>query len=210
MASLATILVEAARAYPDRPAVRLDDQVLPYAEFDDLTSRAAAWLRGRGVATGDRVGVMLPNVLQFPVLYFGALRVGAVVVPMNPLLKGREVRHYLGDSGARLVCAWSTAAAEAAAGADAASSECVPVDDDTLREIAGSPALAEVTPRSDHDTAVILYTSGTTGTPKGAELTHANMSRNATVFATTLVELGPDDVVMGCLPLSTASARPAG
>jgi long-chain acyl-CoA synthetase len=120
---------------------------------------------------------------------------------MNPLLKAREVTHYLADSGARLLCASPSAAEEATAGAQAVGAECVRADGETLREIAGSPVLTEVTPRSDDDTAVILYTSGTTGTPKGAELTHANLLRNAVVFATTLVDLGPEDVVMGCLPL---------
>ena len=64
--NLARILDEAARMYPDRPAVRLDDMVLTYAELDGLSARAAAWLRERGIAPGDRVGIMLPNVAQFP------------------------------------------------------------------------------------------------------------------------------------------------
>ena len=125
---------------------------------------------------------------------------------MNPLLKAREVAHYLGDSGARLVIAWETAAGEARAGAAAAGAvtegtEAMIINGPTLAEVAAWPSLAEITPRADDDTAVILYTSGTTGTPKGAELTHANLHRNASVSATSLFCLGPDDVVMGCLPL---------
>ena len=111
--NLARILDEAARQYPERPAVRLDDLVITYAQLDDLSARAADWLRERGVAPGDRVGIMLPNVAQFPVLYYGVLRAGGTVVPMNPLLKAREVEHYLGDSGAKLVFATASAAAEA-------------------------------------------------------------------------------------------------
>ena len=98
-------------------AVRLDDVVLTYAELDDLTARVADRLRERGVEPGDRVGIMLPNVPAFPVIYYGVLRAGGTVVPMNPLLKAREVEHYLGDSGAQLVFAWTAAAAEAATGA---------------------------------------------------------------------------------------------
>ena len=201
MTSLALDLREAAQMYPDRPAVRLDDLTLSYAQLDDLSARAAGWLRSRGVQPGDPVGVMLPNVPQFPVLYYGVLRAGGAVVPMNPLLKAREITHYLGDSGARLVLAWEAAAGEAAAGAAQSGATAVTIGDGTLDEISAWPPLNEVTRRADDDTAVILYTSGTTGTPKGAELTHANLRRNASVTATSLLGLGPDDVVMGCLPL---------
>ena len=199
--NLANNLAEAAQMYPGRPAVRLDDLVITYAELDALSARAAGWLRERGVEPGDRVGIMLPNVPQFPVLYYGVLRAGGTVVPMNPLLKAREVQHYLGDSQAKLVFAWTSAAAEAAAGAAAVGAESATVDAGTLAEIAGRAPATGITPRADEDTAVILYTSGTTGTPKGAELTHAGLHRNATVTATTLLDLGPEDVVMGCLPL---------
>ena len=201
MTNLALDLREAAQMYPARPAVRLDDTVLSYARLDELSARAAAWLRERGVGPGDPVGIMAPNVPQFPVFYYAVLRAGGAVVPMNPLLKAREVAHYLGDSGAGLVLAWDTAAGEAAAGAATAGAECVTVP--AIGEVAAWPLSPEsdVARRADDDTAVILYTSGTTGTPKGAELTHANMRRNAAVTATSLLALGPDDVVMGCLPL---------
>jgi long-chain acyl-CoA synthetase len=203
MTNLALDLREAAQMYPDRPAVRHDDTVLSYARLDDLSARAAEWLRSRGLRPGDPVGLMLPNVPHFPFFYYGVLRAGGAVVPMNPLLKAREVAHYLGDSGARLVLAWETAAGEAEAGAATAGAESVSIGPATLEAIAAWPAGAspEAARRADDDTAVILYTSGTTGTPKGAELTHANMRRNASVTATSLLALGPDDVVMGCLPL---------
>ncbi len=202
MTNLALGLAEAKEMYPDRAAVRLDDLVLTYDELDERSARVAGLLAARGVAPGDRVGLMLPNVPQFPVLYYGVLRAGAVVVPMNPLLKAREVEYYLGDSGARLVFAWHAVAAEAAKGAEAAGAGFVPVDPEGLDRLLGEHApVTAVTSRADDDTAVILYTSGTTGKPKGAELTHANLARNAAVSATTLFHLEPDDVVMGCLPL---------
>jgi long-chain acyl-CoA synthetase len=208
MTNLALDLREAAQMYPGRAAIRLDGTTLTYAELDDLSARAAGWLLRHGLRPGDAVGIMMPNVPHFPVFYYGVLRAGGAVVPMNPLLKAREVAHYLGDSGAGLVLVWEgpTAgegfAGEAArAGADSAGAEAVAVTDATLASVAGWPVMPAVAPRADDDTAVILYTSGTTGTPKGAELTHANMHRNASVTATSLLSLGPDDVVMGCLPL---------
>ena len=186
MANLASNLVEAAGMYPERTAVRLDDLALTYRELDERSARVAGLLAARGVEPGDRVGLVLPNVAEFPVLYYGVLRAGAVVVPMNPLLKAREVEYYLTDSGARLAFAWHQAADEAAKGAEAAGAGFVPVEpgvfDQQLGE--GVPATA-VAGRAEDDTAVILYTSGTTGRPKGAELTHANLARNAAVSATT-------------------------
>ena len=202
MTNLVLALAEANDMYPDRAAVRLDGLVLTYEELDERSARVAGLLAARGVEPGDRVGLMLANVPQFPMLYYGVLRAGAVVVPMNPLLKAREVEYYLGDSGARLIFAWHAVADEAAKGAEAAGVGLVSVAPEAFDRMLGDHApLTVVTSRADHDTAVILYTSGTTGKPKGAELTHANLARNAAVSATTLFHLEPDDVVMGCLPL---------
>ncbi|HWG27577.1 MAG TPA: long-chain fatty acid--CoA ligase [Actinospica sp.] len=201
MTNLATNLKDAAGQYPGRPAVRLDDAVIAYAELDTLSARVAGWLRSRGVEAGDRVGIMLPNVPAFVVLYYGVLRAGATVVPMNPLLKSREVRHYLGDSGARMVFAWHTAAGEAAAGAGEVGVETVTVTADMLDEVASWPPRTDFALREDEDTAVILYTSGTTGTSKGAQLTHANLRANAAISASSLFGVTQSDVIMGCLPL---------
>jgi long-chain acyl-CoA synthetase len=206
-ANIALNLREAAQMYPSRPAIRLDEAALSYAELDELSARTADWLRGHGLVPGDRVGIMLANVPHFPVFYYAVLRAGGVVVPMNPLLKAREVTHYLGDSGARLVLADDMAADEAAAGTRRSGATAITVSASVPAGAGGWPWSPDGTPspeiarRADGDTAVILYTSGTTGTPKGAELTHANMHRNASVAATSLFGLGPDDVVMGCLPL---------
>jgi long-chain acyl-CoA synthetase len=201
MSNLAHNLAGTAARDGSAPAVRLGDAVLTYAQLDEATSRVAGLLRERGVRPGDRVGLMLPNVPQFAVAYYGILRAGAVVVPMNVLLKSREVAFYLGDSQAKVVLAWHGFAQEAVAGAAAAGTECLlvtPAEFETL--LAAATPAPEVVERDDTDTAVILYTSGTTGTPKGAELTHANLVRNAQV-AVDLISLTAGDAVLGALPL---------
>jgi len=104
--NLASILTRTAGQDGDRPAVRLGEAAMPYRELDEASARVAGLLRERGLEPGDRVGVMLPNTPEFAVTYYGVLRTGGVVVPMNPLLKAREVAYYLGDSGARLLFAW--------------------------------------------------------------------------------------------------------
>src|SRR3954464_14063731 len=111
----------------DHVAVKLDNAELTYDQLDDAVARTAGLLKAKGVEPGDRVGVMLPNVPQFPVAYFGVLRAGAVVVPLNPLLKAREVAYHLSDSGARVLLAWHEAADAAHAGADEAGADRVVV-----------------------------------------------------------------------------------
>jgi long-chain acyl-CoA synthetase len=200
--NLAHNLTATAERYGARPAVRLDDVVLTYDELLGQSRRVTSLLRSRGVVPGDRVALVLPNVAQFPALFYGSLAAGAVVVPMNPLLKAREVSYYLEDSGAGLVLAWHATATEAAAGARAVGVECLPVEPGAFEaQLADHPPAEDVVDRHDEDTVVLLYTSGTTGRPKGAELTHANLATNAAVTTETLVELRPVDVVMGCLPL---------
>jgi long-chain acyl-CoA synthetase len=202
VSNLAQNLTRTAQEHGDRPAVRLDDLVLTYDELLDGAQRVAGLLRARGVGPGDRVGMVLPNVPAFPVIFYGAVSVGAVVVPMNPLLKAREVQFYLEDSGASLVFAWHAMADEAGKGAEAVGIECVVVDPDTFTGLlADQEPVEEVLDRDEEDTVVLLYTSGTTGQPKGAELTQRNLITNASMSAETLVELTPEDVVMGCLPL---------
>ena len=204
MTNLAGIVREQAAqpAQGGRPALREGGQELTYRQLERGSGQAAALLREAGVRPGDRVALMMPNVLAFPLLFYGALAAGAVVVPMNPLLKSREVAHYLGDSGASVIFAWDTAGDEAAKGAADGGVPVIRVTEpDAQAVLGGRPPLQDWAERADDDDAVILYTSGTTGVPKGAELTHANLLRNAEVTATTLLAAGPGDVVMGCLPL---------
>ena len=199
--NLALNLIDSAKRSAEQPAVRLDETVLSYGALDDLTARVAGLLRAHGVQPGDRVGLMLPNVPQFAVAYYGILRAGAIVVPMNVLLKRREVAFYLGDPGAKLVFAWHEFADEAEAGAAEAGAEPIIVRPGEFEQLlAGAAPVREIADKVGSDTAVILYTSGTTGRPKGAELTHANLRRNVEVM-TEIFSIGPEDVVLGALPL---------
>ena len=154
MTNLALNLIEASRMYPDKPAIRLDDAVLTFKALDEASARLAQLLRARGVAPGDRVGIMLPNVPEFAVAYYGVLRAGGTVVPMSPLLKEREVEYYLGDSGARLLFAWHQMADEAGRGARAAGAETVVVAPGALGEmVADVPLDPQLVSRTGQDTA---------------------------------------------------------
>jgi long-chain acyl-CoA synthetase len=200
MPNLADLLTHSAEAHPDRPAIKLDDRVLTYAELDAAAARVAGLLRAKGVEPGDRVGVMLPNVPYFAACYYGALRAGAAVVPMNVLLKEREVAFYLGDSEAKVLFAWHQFADAAHAGAEQADTECLLVEPGEFEMlVARCDPYAGVQARDAEDTAVILYTSGTTGTPKGAELTQDNLLRNVEA-SVRLFGVDADTVTLGALP----------
>ncbi len=199
--NLAYNLINTAEQHRERTALRLDHEVFTYAELDDASARVAGFLQEHGVEPGDRVGIMLPNVPEFAIAYYGVLRAGGVVVPMNVLLKQREVAFYLGDPEAKLVFAWHQFADPALEGAAEVGAECVVVEPETFaRLLASANPVADVAERTAEDTAVILYTSGTTGKPKGAELTHSNLAINADVMK-QVFSIGPDDVILGALPL---------
>jgi long-chain acyl-CoA synthetase len=200
--NLANILTETAARHGDSTAFKLDDLELNYALLDEGTARFAALLKAKGIKQGDRVGLMLPNVPYFPLVYYGTLRAGAIVVPMNVLLKGREVHFYLEDPGARLLFAWHGFAEAAESGASDAGAECVLVKPGEFEQLVASQEPEyELADKSADDTAVVLYTSGTTGTPKGAELTHANLRSNCTVSTKALGDFSTEDVLLGALPL---------
>ncbi|MGW4348100.1 long-chain-fatty-acid--CoA ligase [Streptomyces sp. NPDC004690] len=202
MANLAEFLVETAGRQPERPALRLGEHVITYAELDERSARAAALLRSDGIRPGDRVALMLPNVPEFVVLYYAALRAGAVVVPMNPLLKTREVEFHLADSGAVRLFEWHQAPGEGAQGAAAAGVPHTAVEPAAFAALlAGHEPLPAVADPDGEDMAVLLYTSGTTGRPKGAVLTHAGLRHNTEVNSIRIQRMTPEDVVVGCLPL---------
>jgi long-chain acyl-CoA synthetase len=188
--------------HPDRVALRCDDLTLTYAQFDAAAERVATLLERAAIGPGDRVGLMLPNTPAFAIAFYGIMYRGGVAVPMNPLLKGREVEFFLSNTGAKALFGTPAFAEEAKSGAAAVGAQCWIVDDAGLAElIADLPEQDAPVDRADDDVAVILHTSGTTGKPKGAMLTHGGLGRNADVCVRTLSEIGPNDVVMGCLPL---------
>ncbi|MFV0494026.1 long-chain-fatty-acid--CoA ligase [Mycobacterium sp.] len=201
MTALSANLISSKEHHPDRVAVRCNDLELTFAELDAAAARVSTLLERAGVQPGDRVGVMLPNTPVFAVVFYGIMYRGAIAVPMNPLLKSREVAFYLSNTGATAMFATPVFAAEATAGAAEAGAQCWLVDDAGLAELTSGLPGGTAMDRDDEDLAVILHTSGTTGKPKGAMLTHGNLGRNAEVCVRTLIEVRSGDVVMGCLPL---------
>jgi long-chain acyl-CoA synthetase len=192
-ASLASLLETAAGRHAERPFLVVEGTSVSYAAAGDAATRAAAALRARGVGPGDRVAVLLPNTLSFVAAYFGALRLGAIVVPLNPLLRDPEIDWRLEHSGARVL----VAAPERGGVATRRGVELV--EPGALEARPPADGIASV--RAD-DPAVLLYTSGTSGDPKAAVLTHGNLRWAAEYTAGPLLGLSPDDVVLGAPPLS--------
>lgn len=219
MLNLATMVEQTALRHPDKAAFVLGEQRITYRQLDGAARKVADRLRAMGVGRGDKVALSCPNLPYFPIVYFGILKAGAVVVPLNVLLKGREVAYHLQDSEARAYfCFEGTAelpmGVEGAAGfAGAPACEhlvAITADPAAASPLAGAttlgallaagdPAFDTVQTRPD-DTAVILYTSGTTGQPKGAELTHCNVFMNCLVDR-DVMRYSADDTALVVLPL---------
>ncbi len=204
--SLAGILAESALRYPDRVAVVMGAERISYADLWDQARRYARVLAEAGVGPGDRVAMLMPNVPDFPRVYYAALSLGAVVVPVHALLVAREITYVLQNSGAKVVVVAAPLLAEGAPAAAAAGIALLGVMGgdgiDRLDLLAATaPAVTSYVERDAQDDAVILYTSGTTGSPKGAVLTHLNMTMNAIVTATSVIVLTSEDIILGCLPL---------
>jgi long-chain acyl-CoA synthetase len=180
--NLAAILAEQASTRPDAPALLVDGATVSYAELERRAAEAAGALRARGAGEADRVAVRLPNGVDFVAAYFGALRLGAIVVPLNPLLAAPEVEQRLAASGAGLL-----------------------VDE----PLPAAGPVAEMVARTGGDPAVILFTSGTSGKPKGAILTHGGL-RAAAGAAVGALQLSSRDVVLGAAPFSHVLGQSAG
>src|SRR6516165_10362788 len=150
MTALSANLVASKDRSPDRIALRCDDLQFTYREFDAAAARLATLLEQAGIEPGDRVGVMLPNTPAFALVFYGLMYRGAVAVPMNPLLKAREVSYYLSNSGAKALFAAPAFADQANAGAAEVGAKCWVVDDAGLAKlIADLPGQAAPVARND-------------------------------------------------------------
>ncbi|AGL20915.1 long-chain fatty acid--CoA ligase [Actinoplanes sp. N902-109] len=208
--SLATVLAEGARRYPGKVAVIDGPQRITYHDLWEQARSCAAGLQQLGVGPGSTVAVLIPNVADFPRVYYAALAAGARVVPVHLLLTAEEMAYILRDSGTDLLVAHSSQLETAVTAAHKAGVEVVsvgprPDGNDTPRRLEDAAAAVEplrsYVSREAEDIAVVFYTSGTTGEPKGALLTHLNLVMNATVNVFDANEVHVDDVVLGCLPL---------
>lgn len=213
--NFSTVLREQAQATPAKTCLRFLGQGQSYAEVDAVSSAVAANLSGMGLGEGDRVAVCLPNLPEFVAAYFGILKAGLVMVPLNPLLKGAEIAYHLGDSGARVLIAFEMFTSEAATGtaeldgvvtfvvpfpgSDAPPPEGMRPFADLTVERPADPVAGDIRPTDASATAAMIYTSGTTGRPKGAELTHFQLYMNCTV-AGELFGCQDDDVALAVLP----------
>lgn len=211
--NLAHYLDISASQYGDKTAIISDEVRVSYAELGAAARRVANVLRDHGVEKGDKVAMMVPNVPEFTMIYYGILQTGAVVVPLNCLLRRPEITYHLNDSEASIFLPWKGFEAEFLEAFEEA---------ETCRELivvgrAGDRARASrhksltslMSDASDtfdtvqtmpDDTAVILYTSGTTGRPKGAELTHFNLFFNALSVRDRVLPMTSDDVCLAVLP----------
>jgi long-chain acyl-CoA synthetase len=204
--NLGTILEASAKARPDHAALRLNQFALSYAQLDRAARGVARGLRQRGIGPGEHVAVMIPNVPEFSIAYFGILYAGCTVVPLNVLLSAPEVAYHLQDSEARLVIAHPLFAEPASKGASEAGIPLVwssgdTAGEDSLVAMAHGAPLEAMHQSEATDTAVILYTSGTTGKPKGAELTHSNLFLNCAVVIPKMLPVTNHHVALAVLPL---------
>ena len=205
--SAASILRESAIRFADRPALLAGEASISYAQLWSETRAYAGALRELGVGPGDPVAVLIPNVPDFVRVYYAVLALGGVVVPVHALLKAEEIEYVLRDSGARLLVCAHPLLGEGRGGAEQAGVPVVSVmgpdpDADRLEDRAATAApLDELVIRDPLDTATIMYTSGTTGTPKGALGSHLSLVEQVTSALLTTLDIRPDDVVFGGLPL---------
>ena len=219
MLNLSAILEDSARRHPTKTAFIFGEASFSYAQINGAANQIANGLRAKGIVPGDKVALSCLNLPYFPMIYFGILKAGAVVVPLSVLLKTDEITYHLTDSDAKAYfCFVGTDELPMGQMGHAAFVQVptcehfvliMPKPDQptslpgtaTLGNLmTGQPTVFGTHSAGAEDTCVIIYTSGTTGRPKGAELTHANLLLNA-ILATNLVEAKTDDVMLTVLPL---------
>ncbi|WP_283138205.1 long-chain-fatty-acid--CoA ligase [Rhizohabitans arisaemae] len=218
MLNLSILLEDSAREAPDRDAFVYGDLRIPYSMVDTVANQVANLLVSRGIGPGDKVAISCPNIPYFPFVYYGILKAGAVVVPLNVLLQGREITYHLEDSGAKAYfCFEGTPQLRMGERGLTGFKDSSVTDhffvlpatplaveseygESFWAALGGMPGSFETVQAAPDDTAVILYTSGTTGQPKGAELSHQNMVMNAMV-ADEMFERTAHDVLMAVLPV---------
>ena len=212
MLNLGRFVREHSLYQPDKTAMRFGDHAHTYAQLDALSDVVANYLSSIGIEKGDKIALSCPNLPYFPIVYYGILKAGAVVVPLNVLLKAREITYHLRDSDAKIYFVFEgtkdlpLVQAGLAAFSDVETCKNLviitadpagksPVDGATTlgQILAAQPPGFDIVATEAADTAVILYTSGTTGQPKGAELSHLNMVMNA-MCSSTLFTVPSEDV----------------
>ncbi len=214
--NLATLLRDTATTKPNKTAIAINDVSLPYSMVHGLAQKFAGALAQLGVKPGQHVALMLPNVPQFTLAYYGAHYAAAPVVPLNVLLTADEVAYHLDDSDAVALVVWEGFFDQAREGfnrvehckhlivckADRADMTA-PEGAHNFAAIAmAAPPVTELPATNADDTAVILYTSGTTGRPKGAELTHFNLYSNAMYMNSLELPMANEEIVaLVVLPL---------
>jgi long-chain acyl-CoA synthetase len=207
--TLGELLHSSAERFPERPALYFSDTEITFRQLDKQADRLAKALQSLGLVKGERVAICLPNLPEFVVTYYGTVRMGGVVVAVSPLYKEREVTQILHDSGAKIIVCWDkllsvVEAASEGGGVDTViSTSSEPragaiAFKGLLEKFSGSPQAVGLDPR--RDLALLQYTGGTTGTPKGAMLTHGNLVANAAQFSTWLGMKTAGEVHMSALP----------
>ncbi|CAL9616249.1 long-chain-fatty-acid--CoA ligase [Streptomyces sp. enrichment culture] len=199
--SLAAILAENARRRPDKEALVEGGLRLSFGEVWRRARAQAGALAALGVRPGDRVALMAPNTAEFPIAYYAIAAAGGVVVPVHLLLSQPEVEHVLKDSGATLLLCHPAQAGTGTAAARAVGLQVVTLGAELDKLATIAEPLPTYLTRDADDPAVVFYTSGTTGVPKGAVLSHLNLVMNATVNAFDANDIRPDDIALGALPL---------
>ncbi|MFF5075616.1 long-chain fatty acid--CoA ligase [Actinoplanes sp. NPDC000266] len=204
MLNLSMVLEDSARNHPEHAAVVWAGRTWTYAEVDAEANRVADLLAAHGVEPGDRVALSCPNLAWYPIVYYGALKAGAVVVPVNVLLKRQEIAYQLADSGAKaFFCFGPTAGSEGRAAFEMTygCEHFFAIGEEGLESLADWSPVFETVLRSEIDPAMILYTSGTSGRPKGAVLSHSNLLFNVTAADMLLSNSPRRDVHLVVLPL---------